>query len=81
RKLNNVDLHGLYVQEATKFAEASITVARSHGFESLKLIVGKGLHASNGVAKVKPAVEKMLKSRGLVVTEQRGNAGVLIVQL
>ncbi|ETW80413.1 hypothetical protein HETIRDRAFT_320784 [Heterobasidion irregulare TC 32-1] len=81
RRANDVDLHGLYVQEAIKFAEASITVSQSRGFSTLKLIVGKGLHTSDGIAKVKPAIEKMLERRGLVVAEQRGNAGALIVQL
>ena len=40
RRANDVDLHGLYVQEAIKFAEASITVSQSRGFQTLKLIVG-----------------------------------------
>ncbi|TBU29614.1 hypothetical protein BD311DRAFT_777500 [Dichomitus squalens] len=76
-----VDLHGLYVKEAIRFTDKSIVEARSRGDRQLRLIVGKGLHSTNHVAKLKPAIEELIQKHGLVAELDEHNSGVLIVNL
>ncbi|KAI9463663.1 hypothetical protein BJY52DRAFT_1210374 [Lactarius psammicola] len=54
-----IDLHGLYVAEATRFAREQLGSARLRGDEVVRFIVGKGLHADSGGARIRPAVEKL----------------------
>ncbi|ETW80412.1 hypothetical protein HETIRDRAFT_440315 [Heterobasidion irregulare TC 32-1] len=81
RRANNVDLHGLRVSEAIKYANEAVTKARSRGDLTLSLIVGRGLHTEDKVPKLKPAIMQFLENLGLAVAEQPGNAGRLIIQL
>ncbi|KAI0745430.1 hypothetical protein C8Q76DRAFT_703630 [Earliella scabrosa] len=76
-----VDLHGLYVKEAIRYTEKSIEEARGRGDREIRLIVGKGLHSTNKVAKLKPAIEELIQKHGLVAELDEQNAGVLIVNL
>ncbi|OSD03956.1 DUF1771-domain-containing protein [Trametes coccinea BRFM310] len=76
-----VDLHGLYVKEAIRFTDKSIQEARARGDSKIRLIVGKGLHSSGGVAKLKPAIEELIQKHGLVAELDEHNAGVLIVNI
>ncbi|KAH9858381.1 hypothetical protein C2E23DRAFT_6 [Lenzites betulinus] len=76
-----IDLHGLYVKEAIRYTDQSIQQARARGDSKLRLITGKGLHSSGGVAKLKPAIEELMQKHGLVAELDEHNAGVLIVNL
>lgn len=76
-----VDLHGLYVKEAIRFTDKSITEARARGDSQIRFIVGKGLHSANHVAKIKPAIEELIQKNGLVAELDEHNAGVVIVGL
>ncbi|OBZ67141.1 hypothetical protein A0H81_12985 [Grifola frondosa] len=76
-----IDLHGLYVKEAITFTEKAIQEARGRGESKVHLIVGKGLHSANGVAKLKPAIEELMQKQGLVAELDQSNGGVLIVNL
>jgi len=75
-----IDLHGLYVKEALAKAEAALDAAQRNGDEEIKLIVGKGLHSTNG-AKVKPAIEGLMQRYQLDAELDRNNSGVLVVRL
>lgn len=57
---NEVDLHGLYTQEAVAKTEEAIRAAKSKNLPELRVIVGKGIHSKDHVAKVKPAIEKLM---------------------
>ncbi|KZT10606.1 Smr-domain-containing protein [Laetiporus sulphureus 93-53] len=81
REPGEVDLHGLYVKEAITFTERAINDARRCESNKIHLIVGKGLHSSDGVAKLKPAIEELLRKQGLVAELDQNNSGVLIVNL
>lgn len=56
-----IDLHGLYVNEAIERTEAAISDCQRQGREELRVIVGKGIHSQGGHAKIKPAVENLMK--------------------
>lgn len=76
-KPGEIDLHGLYVKEAVSYVDKSIQEARQRGDAELRLIVGKshpssrdlhsisilgkGLHSNGHVAKIKPAIEDLMK--------------------
>lgn len=76
-----IDLHGLYVKEAITYTDRAIQEARSRGDSEIHLIVGKGLHSSGHVAKLKPAIEELMQKHQLVAELDPNNSGVLIVSL
>ncbi|TFK25713.1 DUF1771-domain-containing protein, partial [Coprinopsis marcescibilis] len=77
---DEIDLHGLFVKEAIARTEEALETAKRTGQVEIKLIVGKGLHSSNG-AKLKPAIETLMKKYQLDAELDPRNAGVLVVRL
>ncbi|CAE6349498.1 unnamed protein product [Rhizoctonia solani] len=77
---DGLDLHGLYVNEAVTRAEDGIRAARNRGQEELRLIVGRGSHSTNQMAKIKPAIISLLSRKRLGFTTDPRNQGVIIVQ-
>lgn len=78
---DEIDLHGLYVKEAEYFLQVRIVhFVRTHQ-SHLKVIVGKGLHSKNGIAKLKPAIDEMCDESGLRHRIDSHNLGVLIIDL
>lgn len=45
RPTNEIDLHGLFVTEASEKVEEAIQRCQASGEENLVIIVGKGLHS------------------------------------
>ncbi|WWD21271.1 hypothetical protein CI109_105755 [Kwoniella shandongensis] len=78
---DTIDLHGLYVKEAIERTETAISQGQRRGQGTLKVIVGKGIHSQGGVAKIKPAVEGLMRKYNLTAHVDPDNAGVLIVDL
>ncbi|WRT69317.1 uncharacterized protein IL334_006301 [Kwoniella shivajii] len=79
---DTIDLHGLYVKEAIERVESAITQAQRSGHsEELRVIVGKGIHSQGGRAKIKPAVEDLMRKYNLTAHVDPSNTGVLIVDL
>ncbi|GAA5823740.1 hypothetical protein JCM11251_003275 [Rhodosporidiobolus azoricus] len=76
-----VDLHGLYVQEAIDYTDRAISNARSQGLGELRVIVGKGNHSPSHVAKIKPAITSLMQKEHLTASLDPHNGGVLVVQL
>jgi DNA-nicking Smr family endonuclease len=56
-----IDVHGLYVKEAIERTEAAVRDAQGRGDAELRVIVGKGIHSQGHVAKIKPAVEDLMR--------------------
>ncbi|KAJ3529212.1 hypothetical protein NMY22_g9085 [Coprinellus aureogranulatus] len=77
---DEIDLHGLYVKEALARTEQALENARRNGQSEVKLIVGKGLHSSSG-AKIKPAIEDLMRKYQLDAEIDPSNAGVLVVRM
>ncbi|QLQ81175.1 hypothetical protein HG537_0E05300 [Torulaspora globosa] len=78
---DEIDLHGLFVKEAVWILKKRIA-SGIKGHESyVKVIVGKGLHSQNGLAKIKPAVEELCRDANLRNYLDKKNQGVLIIEL
>ncbi|KAF8493627.1 hypothetical protein JB92DRAFT_2998371 [Gautieria morchelliformis] len=76
-----IDLHGLYVNEAIIHSERAIQEAQSRGDSEIRLIVGKGLHSPDHVAKLEPAIKQLVQRYNLSAHLDDHNAGVLVVAL
>jgi hypothetical protein len=65
-----LDLHGIGVADAVRIAREKVTSwwvglgDRAHGHAGYKIITGKGTHSEGGVARVGPAVSRMLIREG-----------------
>ncbi|KAG2433889.1 hypothetical protein HXX76_008242 [Chlamydomonas incerta] len=82
RTPGELDLHGLRVKEAVAEVEKAIAAARAANppQQRLVLIVGKGLHSADGVPKLKPAIEGLVRRHNLRVTPGVPNAGCILVE-
>ncbi|CDO93533.1 unnamed protein product [Kluyveromyces dobzhanskii CBS 2104] len=78
---NEIDLHGLYVKEAKWILQRRVAAAVKNGETELEVIVGKGLHSSQGVAKLKPAIQELCDEANLNDRVDSKNAGVVIIDL
>ncbi|ANZ77862.1 BA75_05241T0 [Komagataella pastoris] len=78
---HEIDLHGLYVREAEYIVKHRISAAVRREEKRLSIIVGKGNHSTNGVAKLKPAVENLCDEAGLHHEVSKKNTGVIEVDL
>jgi len=78
---SEIDLHGLYVQEAIQQTEQAIQRAQQAGLPQLIVITGKGLHSTAHVAKIKPAIEDLMNKYNLSAHVDPHNPGRLIVNL
>ncbi|CAH00313.1 Smr domain-containing protein [Kluyveromyces lactis] len=78
---NEIDLHGLYVKEAKWILQRRVAAAVKNGESELQVIVGKGLHSSNGVAKLKPAIQELCDEANLNDHVDSKNTGVVIIDL
>ncbi|KAK0212950.1 cytoplasmic protein [Desarmillaria ectypa] len=74
-----IDLHGLYVKEAIARTDIALEEAKRRGNSEMRLIVGKGLHSRGGTAKIRPAIEKLMRKHQLVAELDPSNSGVLVV--
>lgn len=78
---DEIDLHGLYVKEAQWVLKKRIVAGIQRHESKLEVIVGKGLHSQNGVAKLKPAVEELCDEAGFKSHIDPKNTGVLVINL
>jgi hypothetical protein len=79
--LSEIDLHGLYIKEAIYILKRRIAAGINRGEQRLDVIVGKGNHSQNGVAKLKPAVEELCQESKIQSYIDPKNTGVLVVNL
>jgi hypothetical protein len=49
------------VKEAVAYTDRAVADAKARGAADIHLIVGKGLHSPGGVAKLKPAIEDLIR--------------------
>ena len=78
---DEIDLHGLYVKEAEFFLQNRIAACIKTNQSHLRVIVGKGLHSANGIAKLKPAIDQMCTDCNLKHRIDPKNTGVLVIDL
>lgn len=60
-KVENLNLHGLNVQEAKEKTRQNVNWLIKHGVDLLVINHGKGLHSSNNFAVLKSEIRKFLK--------------------
>ena len=75
-----IDLHGLTVTEALEYVEKRIVEEKARGSDHLVVIVGAGKHSIDGIAKIKPAVETILKKHQLNFEMNKPNEGCIYVR-
>ncbi|KAG8941627.1 hypothetical protein FRC03_004278 [Tulasnella sp. 419] len=75
-----IDLHGLHVEEAIERAKNAVEAAIEKQDPEINLIVGKGNHSRDSIAKVKPGIEKWLSDNGFTASLDRGG-GMFVVNL
>lgn len=78
---DELDLHGLYVDEAVEIVGERMREERRRGGTGVWVIVGKGNHSEGGVAKIKPAVEEFCQREGLSLTVDPKNSGRVWIAL
>lgn len=78
---DEIDLHGLYIAEAEKFVDQRLMYAQQQHQPYVRVIVGKGLHSQDHVAKLRPAIEQLCARHGLRYEIDSKNSGVLIVYM
>lgn len=78
---DEIDLHGLYVKEAEWILQKRLAECFRTHQSHLRVIVGKGLHSQNGIAKLKPAVEELCRESGLKHHIDPKNTGVMVIDL
>lgn len=76
-----LDLHGLFVDEAEWIMKRRIYVGVKSNEPIIKVIVGKGLHSEGHKAKLKPAMEDICEQYHLKHYLQSGNSGVMCISL
>lgn len=81
RGKNEMDLHGLYVNEALEYVERRIEEARRKKRNHLVIITGRGNNSRGGIAKLKPSVmERLMQKHQLRCTMDRPNDGCIYVE-
>ncbi|PVH15037.1 uncharacterized protein CXQ87_005316 [Candidozyma duobushaemuli] len=78
---DEIDLHGLYVKEAEWIMQKRLSECIRTYQSHLRVIVGKGLHSANGIAKLKPAIEQLCQESGLKHYIDPKNTGVMVIDL
>lgn len=78
---SELDLHGLYVKEAEWIVSRTIYKFVYERKPLLQVIVGKGIHSQNHVAKLKPAIEDLCNEYNLPHYIDSKNSGVLCIDL
>ncbi|BFZ58097.1 hypothetical protein PYCC9005_005156 [Savitreella phatthalungensis] len=58
---DEIDLHGLHVDEAKVYVEQRVVACMSRGDNHLHIIVGKGIHSAGHIQKLKPAIEELCR--------------------
>ena len=83
---SEIDLHGMNIEEATRKVHFFLNNSIFHGYQTILVIVGKGLHSENGPV-LRKAIEKLLCKASDQVLEwgvaprRYGGEGALIVFL
>lgn len=78
---DEIDLHGLYVKEAEWIMQKRLSECIKTHQSHLRVIVGKGLHLENGIAKLKPAIEDLCRESNLKHHIDPKNTGVMVIDL
>ncbi|KAL1671433.1 hypothetical protein EV122DRAFT_226589, partial [Schizophyllum commune] len=76
---DTIDVHRLRREEAVKRTEEAFWEVLKRNGRQLKVIVGRGLHSSNGVPSLKPSIIKHMEDNKIPCRVQETNEGVLVL--
>lgn len=77
---DEIDLHGLHVEEAKFYTEQRIIACKQRRADHLHVIVGKGIHSVNHIQKLKPAIEDLCRRHQLEFNTEH-NEGRIFVRI
>ncbi|KAG0172869.1 hypothetical protein DFQ28_009873 [Apophysomyces sp. BC1034] len=80
RPPTEIDLHGLFVHEASKKVEEALERCQRERHDHLVIIVGKGLHSPGNIAKLKPAILELVHKYQVSCEPNRPNPGCIYVE-
>ncbi|KAF7728200.1 hypothetical protein EC973_006594 [Apophysomyces ossiformis] len=80
RPPTEIDLHGLFVHEASEKVEEALSRCQREGYDHLVIIVGKGLHSPGNIAKLKPAILELVHKYQVRCEPNRPNPGCIYVE-
>jgi DNA-nicking Smr family endonuclease len=75
---DELDLHGLHVDEAKFFTEQRIMACKERREDHLHIIVGKGNHSVNHIQKLKPAIEDLCRRYGFEYSTEHNEGRILV---
>ncbi|ORZ15974.1 hypothetical protein BCR42DRAFT_416235 [Absidia repens] len=80
RPPTEIDLHGLFVQEASQRVDEALRRCERENYDHLVIIVGKGLHSPGHIAKLKPAIIDLVQRYQVQCTPNVPNPGCLYIE-
>ncbi|CAG8604429.1 1502_t:CDS:2 [Acaulospora morrowiae] len=80
RPNDEIDLHGLFVKEALEKTKQKIEYCEKLNIDHLTIIVGRGNHSQDGIAKLKPAIAELMEKYQLSCTQDKPTIGCLYVE-
>lgn len=75
---DEIDLHGLHVEEAKYYTEQRIIACKQRREDHLHVIVGKGIHSVNHIQKIKPAIEELCRQHNFQYTTEHNEGRILV---
>jgi len=75
---DEIDLHGLFVEEAEDVLNQRIQACQQRRETHLHVIVGKGIHSANHVQKLKLAVERLCQQHNFQYSTEPNKGRILI---
>lgn len=77
-----LDLHGLYVAEATEATKAFLErQQKAKRFREVEVITGAGHHSDGHHAKIRPAIERLISGMDLPYHNPPHNDGAFVVEM
>ncbi|KAF9437298.1 hypothetical protein BGZ76_001304 [Entomortierella beljakovae] len=77
---NEIDLHGLKVQEAIEITRVRLAKFIKEKEPNLIIIVGRGNNSVNGIARIKPAIITLMSEFHVKATPNKPNDGCIFVE-
>lgn len=75
---DEIDLHGLHVEEAKYYTEQRILACKQRRENHLHIIVGRGNHSVNHIQKLKPAIEQLCQQHNFEYNTEHNEGRILV---
>jgi hypothetical protein len=77
-KEDEIDLHGLHVDEAKYYTEQRIIACKQRRENHLHVIVGKGIHSVDHIQKLKPAIEELCRTHNFEYSTEHNEGRIMV---